>query len=93
MKFSDTTDRTKMAFYVIYNILQNDTEDQIENMDDLREFLNYGIEQCDYVVEDKSKIKETKEWYRKAIDLTQTLSFDELKLVINNNANKYGFTK
>lgn len=93
MRYTDTSDRTKMAFYVIYNILQNDEDNQIQSNEDLREFLNYAIEECEAIVNQKSKIQETKSWYKKAIEFTNLCSFEELKEVINKKADTYGFTK
>lgn len=93
MGYSATSDKTKMAYYVIYNILQNDEDNQIKSIEDLREFLNYAIEECATIVEDKNKVEETKGWYKKAIELTNEYSFEQLKEAINQKADSYDFTK
>lgn len=92
MKYGNTSDRTKMAYYVIYSLLQNE-DTEIEDILELQELLQYGIEQCDNLNESQEKIKETKSWYKKALELTTVYTFEELKESINNNADKYSFTK
>lgn len=87
----NTSDKTKMAYYVIYCLLKSN--DQINDKETLREFLKYGMEQCDAVVDNPEKVNETKSWYKKAIELTNLHSFEELKNAINKRADEYGFSK
>ncbi|MBE5746272.1 MAG: hypothetical protein E7359_03190 [Clostridiales bacterium] len=90
--YNQTSDRTKMAYYVIYSILRSDVEGQIKTIDDLRDFLNLGLEQCDAIVENQSKIEQTKSWYKKAISLTYSHSKTELEKILKKKAIEYGFT-